>query len=138
MAITWTLRQWLALNHNIYRATDLQRVLAERAEYHLTVQAVSTLMKGPPSELRLRTIQALCKSLNCQLSDFCEVSPDDETTLHYGRNTCREGTKQATKTGFETAEKRNTVPHTASNIWLMLERLVAPASQALGGEEWKK
>ena len=81
MAITWTLRQWLALNHNIYRATDLQRVLAERAEYHLTVQAVSTLMKGPPSELRLRTIQALCKSLNCQLSDFCEVSPDDETTL---------------------------------------------------------
>ncbi len=72
------LRSWLAVEHNIYRPSELRTVLAERAGYHLTVQAVSLLMKQRPSELRLRTIEAICRSLNCKLSDFCEVTSDVE------------------------------------------------------------
>lgn len=81
MAFIWNLRRWLASEHNIYRPTELRTVLAERAGYHLTVQAVSTLMKERPRELRLRTIEAICQSLNCKLSDFCEVSPDAQAAV---------------------------------------------------------
>lgn len=31
MAILWNLRRWLAVEHNIYRPSELRAVLAERA-----------------------------------------------------------------------------------------------------------
>jgi DNA-binding Xre family transcriptional regulator len=93
MAIIWNLRRWLAVERNIYRPGELRAVLAERADYHLTIQAVTTLMKGPPRELRLRTIQALCTSLDCKLSDFCEVSPGDQERVTEGDATVRSTSK---------------------------------------------
>jgi DNA-binding Xre family transcriptional regulator len=76
MPITWNLKKWLAVERDIYRPSELQALLAEKAGVQLSLQAVSALMNEKPNALRLQTIQALCNALNCKLSDFCEVLPD--------------------------------------------------------------
>ncbi len=76
MPVVWNLKKWLAVEHDIYRPSELQALLAEKAAVQLSLQAVSTLLKSKPNALRLQTIQALCNALQCNLSDFCEVSPD--------------------------------------------------------------
>lgn len=79
MPIVWNLKKWLAVEHDIYRPSELQAELAEKAGVQLSLQAVSALMNGKPNALRLQTIQALCNALECKLSDFCEVVPDSPT-----------------------------------------------------------
>lgn len=76
MAIVWTLKKWLAVNRDIYRASELQLLLAEKAGVRLSLQAISSIINTQPSALRLQTIQALCNALDCKLSDFCNVVPD--------------------------------------------------------------
>ncbi len=78
MPILWNLKKWLALERDIYRPSQLQALLAEKAGVQLSLQAISTLINGTPNALRLQTIQALCNALDCKLSDFCEVVPDTQ------------------------------------------------------------
>ena len=76
MPVVWKLKKWLAVERDIYRASELQELLASKAGVQLSLQSVSALINGKPNALRLQTIQALCNALDCKLSDFCEVSPD--------------------------------------------------------------
>jgi DNA-binding Xre family transcriptional regulator len=76
MPIVWNLKKWLAIERDIYRPSELQMLLAEKAGVQLSLQAISALINGRPNALRLQTIQALCNALDCKLSDFCEVLPD--------------------------------------------------------------
>lgn len=76
MPIRWNLKKWLAVERDIYRPSELQAVLAEKAGVHLTLQAISSLLNKKPGALRLQTVQALCDALDCKLSDFCDVTPD--------------------------------------------------------------
>jgi DNA-binding Xre family transcriptional regulator len=77
MPIVWNLKKWLAVERDIYRPSELQAVLAEKAGVQLSLQAISALINGKPTALRLQTIQALCNALDCKLSDFCDVLPDE-------------------------------------------------------------
>jgi len=79
MPLKWNLKKWLAVERDIYRPSELQALLAEKAGVQLSLQAVSALINGKPDALRVQTIQALCNALNCKLSDFCEVWPDSES-----------------------------------------------------------
>lgn len=76
MAVVWTLKKWLAVNRDIYRASELQLLLADKVGVRLSLQAISAIINAQPSALRLQTIQALCNALDCKLSDFCDVVPD--------------------------------------------------------------
>ena len=76
MPIVWNLKKWLAMERDIYRPSELQALLAEKAGVQLSLQAISSLINSKPNALRLQTIQALCNALDCKLSDFCEVLPD--------------------------------------------------------------
>ncbi len=76
MPLVWNLKKWLAVERDIYRPSELQMLLAEKAGVELSIQAISALINGKPNALRLQTIQALCNALDCKLSDFCEVLPD--------------------------------------------------------------
>ncbi len=76
MPVQWNLKQWLAIHHQIYRSSELQLLLEEKAGIQLSLQAISSLLNNVPGALRLSTIQALCNALGCTLSDFCEVLPD--------------------------------------------------------------
>jgi DNA-binding Xre family transcriptional regulator len=72
----WNLKKWLAVNRDIYRPSELQLLIAEKVGVRLSLQAISAIINGQPSALRLQTIQALCTALNCKLSEFCDVLPD--------------------------------------------------------------
>jgi DNA-binding Xre family transcriptional regulator len=78
MPIVWNLKKWLAVERDIYRPSELQALLAEKAGVQISLQAVSALINGTPNALRLQTIQALCNALNCELQDFCHVLPDSQ------------------------------------------------------------
>ena len=69
MAIVWNLKKWLAVNRDIYRASEVQLLLAEKAGVRLSLQAISAIINE-------QTIQALCNALDCKLSDFCDVLPE--------------------------------------------------------------
>lgn len=76
MPVVWNLKKWLAVERDIYRPVELQALLVEKVGVQLSLQAISALINGKPSALRIQTIQALCNALDCKLSDFCEVLPD--------------------------------------------------------------
>ena len=75
MPLVWNLRKWLAVNRDIYRPVDLQKLIAEKAGVHLSLQAVSALMQSTPSALRIATLEVLCTALECKASEFFDVLP---------------------------------------------------------------
>ncbi|PLS82764.1 MAG: XRE family transcriptional regulator [Chloroflexi bacterium] len=81
MPLDWRLKLWLATERGIFRPSELQARLAEKAGVQLSNQAVSALINGQPNALRIQTIQALCNALDCKLSDFCDVLPDPPAPL---------------------------------------------------------
>lgn len=83
MPIVWDLRKWLAVNHDIYRPSELQAALVERVGVRLSLQAISALLKKEPQGLRIQTIQAICDTFNCRLSDFCDVLPNPARAQQY-------------------------------------------------------
>lgn len=85
MAVVWNLKKWLAINHDIYRPSELQALLVEKVGIQLSLQAVSALINNEPQALRMQTIQALCDALDCKLSDFCDVTPDPAKARQYQR-----------------------------------------------------
>jgi LacI family transcriptional regulator len=85
MPVVWNLKKWLAVEHDIYRPSELQALLKEKAGVQLSLQAISALFNGRPTALRLQTMQALCNALGCKLSDFCDVLPDRAGVTAEGR-----------------------------------------------------
>jgi DNA-binding Xre family transcriptional regulator len=83
VAVKWNLKKWLAVNHDIYRPSELQALLVERVGVQLSLQALSALINNKPHALRIQTIQALCDALNCKLSDFCDILPDPRKAQLY-------------------------------------------------------
>jgi DNA-binding Xre family transcriptional regulator len=75
MPIRWNLRKWLAVNHDIYRATELREVILNRAGVEISPQSLRSLLSGQPKELKVSTMEALCTALQCNMSDFCDVVP---------------------------------------------------------------
>src|SRR6266516_1885779 len=78
MPLIWNLRKWLAINRDIYRPVDLQKLIAEKAGVQLSLQAVSALMQSHPSALRIATLKALCTALDCKASEFFDVLPPSQ------------------------------------------------------------
>ncbi len=75
MPIQWTLKKWLAVEHDIYRPSELRERILERTSVALSHQAVSDLLRRPPKSLKVSTMEILCTTFQCALSDFCQVVP---------------------------------------------------------------
>jgi DNA-binding Xre family transcriptional regulator len=99
MPIVWNLKKWLAMERDIYRPSELQLLLAQKAGVELSIQAISSLINGKPNALRLQTIQALCNALDCKLSDFCEVLPDSTKEQQKQRKVAGDTPKSKRTTG---------------------------------------
>lgn len=83
MPIIWTLRQLLAIKHHIFSAYELQTLIAQRTGTYIPLNVIEGLMKREvPDYVRIKTLQALCDALACDLSDFCAVTPDPPINRH--------------------------------------------------------
>ncbi|MDH5637143.1 MAG: helix-turn-helix transcriptional regulator [Nitrospinota bacterium] len=66
----------------------LDRVMADRKmslnelakRVQLTNSNLSILKTGKARAIRMSTLEAICRELNCQPGDLLEYSPDDENT----------------------------------------------------------
>jgi DNA-binding Xre family transcriptional regulator len=76
LAFRWKLKERLALQHQLYRLTDIQRVIEEKAGMRWSLETISQLVNKTPKALRVQTVQIICNVFRCQLSDICEVLPD--------------------------------------------------------------
>jgi DNA-binding Xre family transcriptional regulator len=75
MAISWKLKTYLSQKHSIYKALDLQRAIVNKTGVKMSLQNVCNYLNIKPKSLRMETVELICTTLNCQLSDFCQVSP---------------------------------------------------------------
>ncbi len=88
MAISWKLKTYLSQNHDIHGPTGLQRKIRSKTGVIISLQNLCNYMNTKPKAIRLETILIICSALNCQLSDFCQVKPqnrkwDKEKKLSY-------------------------------------------------------
>lgn len=75
MPITWTLQKWLKSKRGLTRPTDISRAILQSTGFQITSQAITDLFTARPKMLRLETVQAICDTFQCDLSDFCVVTP---------------------------------------------------------------
>lgn len=76
MSLIWKLKRVMVLQKDLHRASDLQAALA-KCGLRMSLTSCCALVNKKPEALRVPTMEAICKALNCRLSDFCEIEPDD-------------------------------------------------------------
>lgn len=75
--IGWRLRH-VAADREIWTGAQLRRLLAEEAGLSIGTSSISDLMTKQPSEVKLRTLAALCTVLKCTPNDLFELVEDDQ------------------------------------------------------------
>lgn len=75
MAIKWGLKKYLAVEHGIYKSTELKKLISEKTGVIVSHSNLCRYTNGIPKSLRLETIHLLCTALECRLADFCEITP---------------------------------------------------------------
>ena len=74
MAITWKLKT-LASSKGIYRAKVLQRQIILKTGVQISLQNICNLLNDKPQGVKLKTIEIICTTLDCKMTDFCEITP---------------------------------------------------------------
>lgn len=69
MTLKWNLPQAM-YNAGVFSPTELRRLLKTKVGFEISGPAVHRLVKGLPKECKLDTLDALCQSLNCGISDI--------------------------------------------------------------------
>jgi len=72
MKIRWKLRM-AAAQREVWTGADLRRLLADKADVHLSAASVSALLTKQPSQVKLSTLAALCTALDCTPNDLIEI-----------------------------------------------------------------
>jgi DNA-binding Xre family transcriptional regulator len=62
-----------AAQREVWTGAQLRRLLADRAGLRLSAVSVSALMTGQPKQVRLTTLAALCRALDCTPNDLIEI-----------------------------------------------------------------
>lgn len=88
MPLTWTLKQWLINNRGLQlppnqahtNAAMVQSMVQHRTGSKLQLRAVHALLEKQPQTLDCRTLQAICDTFQCRLSDFCALTPSPNSS----------------------------------------------------------
>ncbi|CAM3417493.1 helix-turn-helix domain-containing protein [Marinicrinis lubricantis] len=72
--LTWMLRKIMA-ERGIWTGAELARLLAEKANYHLSAPSISALLTKQPRQMKAETLDALCTALDCTPNDLWVYTP---------------------------------------------------------------
>jgi len=75
MPIKWKLRSYLADKHGVFNATALKRRIEEQTGVVISLSNIHTYFAKKPVQLKLTTVELMCTTFGCVLSDFLEVTP---------------------------------------------------------------
>ncbi len=86
----WNLRL-TAANHGVWKASELQRMLAEHG---LVISAgkMSGLWSGEPASIKLDDLDVICAVLGCTVSDLLLAEPDKVRAVNEKPDTQATGT----------------------------------------------
>jgi DNA-binding Xre family transcriptional regulator len=73
MSVSWQLKSFLSQKYSIYSATELQKKMAIKTGYVVSLPNLCKLINKKPKMIRLETMELICSTLDCALSDFLEV-----------------------------------------------------------------
>ncbi len=98
----WNLRL-TAANRGVWKASDLQRMLAERG---LVISAgkMSGLWSGEPASIKLDDLDVICAVLDCSVDELLLAEPDKVQAVSDGHEAKAVGT---TSTGSVTPKRRD-------------------------------
>ncbi len=85
MSIHWKLKALLSQKYSIYNATSFQKRIVNKTGIIISLPNVSKMLKEKPKLLRLETMEIICSTLDCKLSDFMEVKPKVYKTLEQNK-----------------------------------------------------
>lgn len=93
MAIRWTFKRYLAVTHQIFSATELQKKILKETGVEISIGQLCNFVNGTPKMIRFETAEILCSTFNCELGKFLKVTakkmnPDQKRKLSY-KNTPR-------------------------------------------------
>jgi DNA-binding Xre family transcriptional regulator len=74
MSIRWRLRTYLSKKHQIFTATELQKLIIDKTKVKISIANICTLLRKKPISIKLKTMEIICTALECSLSDFCNVT----------------------------------------------------------------
>ena len=69
----------IVINLDVMLARRKKSLTELAGEVDLTLANLSILKNGKAKAVRLSTLEAICKALDCQPGDILEYVPDDET-----------------------------------------------------------
>lgn len=72
MQVKWKLRM-AAAQREVWTASQLRRLLLERAGLEMSSASVSALFAKQPAQVKLTTLAALCTALECTPNDLLDV-----------------------------------------------------------------
>ncbi len=75
MAIKWNLKKYIKNEHSIDSARDLKILIKHKTGVCISLQNICNYLTKRPVMVRLETMEVLCTALECNLSNFLEVSP---------------------------------------------------------------
>ena len=75
MAIHWRLKTYVASQHGIFSAVDLQKKIILSTGVIISAQNLRMYLNGKPKSIPLRTMELICTALQCDLSQFLDVKP---------------------------------------------------------------
>ncbi|MGA8115670.1 MAG: helix-turn-helix transcriptional regulator [Actinocatenispora sp.] len=78
--IEWRLRKVMA-SRNVWNATELRELLAQRAGFELSLQSVDVLIKKQPVQVKVATLKALCTTLRCTPNELFGIDTPRDVSL---------------------------------------------------------
>ena len=75
MPLTWKLKQWLRTKRSLKNANDIRDLIEHRTGYKVSLRRITSLLNGQPKTLDIELFQAICNAFQCELINFCDVTP---------------------------------------------------------------
>jgi DNA-binding Xre family transcriptional regulator len=73
--IRWKFKSYLSEKHQIYSATELQKIVVKKTGVVISLAQLCKLVNRDPSLIRLSTMEVICSALDCKLFDILEIGP---------------------------------------------------------------
>ena len=75
MAISWTLKSFLAREHGVYKLVDLQKMITQKTGIIVSTQNLGNYVNKKPKSIKPQTLELICTTLSCELNDFLKITP---------------------------------------------------------------
>jgi len=75
MTISWRLKNYLAVHHQIYSVTEFQKLIVKKTGVKISLTNLCKYVNDRPKLMRTETVEILCSALECNLNKFLSISP---------------------------------------------------------------